>query len=72
MITGMFVWIAACASPEGVWLFTLGVDPDVPEDCASTVSHNFIDAAEPGEIASDDDSWTSRETTTLSDQAFLG
>ncbi len=66
--------LTGCAGGlDGVWLFSLHVDPGAAEDCHGSVSHNFVDASQPVDDDDlDDDPWTSTTTSAVSDQTFFG
>jgi hypothetical protein len=65
--------LAGCAAVDGVWLFSLHVDPNIAEECVNSVSHNFDGASQPqDDSVLDDDPWSSTAERTLSDQTFFG
>ncbi len=58
---------------DGVWLFSLQVDPQAAEECIDSVSHNFADASRPAEEDGlGEDPWTSETLTEFSDEVFFG
>ncbi|HJN77460.1 MAG TPA: hypothetical protein QGF58_26280 [Myxococcota bacterium] len=67
----MVLLLFACkADPSGVWLFHLAETPDA-EDCATTVSHDFVGAGLPGEDI-DESEWQISETATWSESSLFG
>jgi hypothetical protein len=69
----MLALLTGCSGADGVWLFTLHVDPQAAEECISSLSHNFVDASQPaGDDTLDEDPWSSETLTEISGQAFFG
>lgn len=65
-------WLLGCgADPVGTWMFYREVPQFTGDECATSVSHNFTGAYEPPE-ATQDLSWQSDTTSTVSEEVFFG
>lgn len=68
----LLVWLVGCgSSPLGTWLFFREVPEFVGDECATSVSHNFIGAYTPPELLQDL-SWQSDSSSSVSEEVFFG
>lgn len=68
----LLVLLLACSGgPFGTWRFTLQYTDPTGDECATTVTHNFISAYTPPP-ASDDPSFSETHSATYSPQVFFG
>lgn len=64
--------LIACGSPvAGTWMFTLDYTEPLGDECATTVTHNYLSAYTPA-AAAEDLSWSATSTSDLSSQVFFG
>lgn len=64
--------LLGCAgADDGTWMFTLAYTADVGDECATTVTHNFLSAYTPA-AATPDLSWSETTSNDYSPQVFFG
>lgn len=61
-----------CAAvPFGTWLFERTLTTATGDECATTLSHNYVGAYEPAE-ATEDTAWSTESETVSSNEVFFG
>lgn len=68
----LLLLLAACGGgPVGTWMFFREIPQFTGDECATSVSHNFVGAYEPPP-AQDDLSWTQDESSVVSEEVSFG